>query len=77
MLYSSAASSCICCIDPSYKLQGDLHTDLSYGEPGMSCNGIRDEQITPEIVNKAFIKKSKTFKFKNALPVLQSPALGF
>ena len=47
----------------------------------MCCNSIEGEQITSLIMNKAFIKKSKTIKFEicymYAVPVLHSPALGF
>ena len=45
----------------------------------MHHNSIQGEQITPQIVNKAFIQKSKTVKFEicYAVPLLHSPAHGF
>ena len=60
--FSSLIPSCTCCIDPSLKLQRDpLQADW---EPGTHHNGIQGEQITPKIVNKAFIQKSKIIKFE-------------
>ena len=64
LLHSSAVSSSTC-INPSFKLQGDLLlTDLSSGESGVCHNSIRGEQITPLIVKTPFFSKSKAITFE-------------
>ena len=80
LLHSSTASSCTCCIDPSFKLQGDLiRAYLSSGESGIHPNGIRDEKIMSYTVNKALFKNLRllSLRYCCTVPVMHSAVLGF
>ena len=65
---------CSCCIDPSFKMQGDtLRAYRSSGKSGMLHNSVRGEQITPQLENKALVQKSKTIlslRYCSAVPIL-------
>ena len=74
LLHNSAASSCTCCIDPSFKLQGNLlQADFFSGESGTitTASKSRHKQWTK------LLFKNLSSRYCCTVPVLHLPALDF